>query len=188
MDSSHANKPHRKSHCYKCITCDRGFRMTILLAQHKQSVHVGIKFNCDHPVCNKSFDTKHGLKVHSSRHHMEKDKMCDTCSKLFFSTSEVCQHQKSHMETCKKCIKCDKLFTCKFELNWHFKACGSKIPYPKCGKLIAGDKNLKDHLQSKHASKENLHNVCHLCDDKPKFQYRTQLQKHMNKIHKDNII
>ena len=76
----------------------------------------------------------------------------------------------------------------KFELNCHFKSCGSKILCPECGELISGDKNLKDHLQSKHASMENWHNVCHLCDGKPKCQYHTQLQKHVNKIHKDNII
>ena len=78
----HPKKPHRKSHHYKCITCDKGFCTAILLAQHKQAVLVGIKFNCDHPQCNKSFDIKNGLK-------MQKYKMSDTFGKLFFSTSEV---------------------------------------------------------------------------------------------------
>ena len=184
----HPKKPHRKSNHYKCITCDKEFCTTILLAQHKQAVHVRTKFNCDHPQCNKSFDTINGLKMCSSRHHVEKDKMCDTCDKLFFSTSEVQQHQKSHQEKGEKCIKCDKLFMHKFELNCHCKSCGSIMLCPECGKLILSDKNLKDHLQSKHASKENWHNVCHLCDDKTKFWYCTLLQKHINKIHKDNII
>ena len=113
--------------------------------------------------------------------------MCEVCCCMFVHQSELIQHLLSHsIEKNFSCTTCEKKYTHKYELNRHMKSCCQKVKCNECDQLICGKKNLKEHIRTKHA-KEPLYK-CTMCDDKPKFKYRSTLDTHKRKIHTNNNI
>jgi len=94
---------------YKCSLCDKSFRQSSALQQHKHCVHSNRRpYDCRY--CGKLFKTSSDLKHHVYTHTGAKPYSCRHCSECFTWPDTLKTHLlKSHNEgtwfTCHICLK-----------------------------------------------------------------------------------
>jgi uncharacterized Zn-finger protein len=105
--------------------CLMKFRHKSYLKSHKNSVHLKIKnFKYNLEGCNRIFNRKEHLRIHSLIHSGKKSFVCDYkgCEKTFFQKSDLQNHINRHLGIKKfKCnhYECEKKFVSSRELNLH---------------------------------------------------------------------
>ncbi|CAJ1066682.1 gastrula zinc finger protein XlCGF17.1-like [Xyrichtys novacula] len=142
-----------------CRFCGRNFRKDIFLIRHVNRIHKEHKaFKC--LVCNKEFDQRLHLVVHTKVHTGAKTLKCDFCDRTFTQNSSYIVHMRVHTREKPYFRKnCGKTFA----VSKHLKQCDKKNKYiipPKKGKNI----------------QEKTPNICLEC--KKVFRYKNQLLKH----------
>ena len=99
-------------------------------------------------ICNKTYNSL-SLKSHiKAVHKKEKENICETCGKPFFSKSGLRMHMAVHFGNQMPCDQCGKCYRDKTRLNEHIKiAHEGRRDYPcaHCGKAFQTRKYQKMH-------------------------------------------
>ncbi|XP_053608664.1 gastrula zinc finger protein XlCGF57.1-like [Plodia interpunctella] len=184
IDFEHPRKVYKKkvkfkeSASSKCTICGRKCQNPSTLAIHMRS-HTNEKpFPC--PSCDKKYKDNGTLKRHMDRNHSEnreRNYICESCGKGFFSKSDVKIHMRVHTgETPYVCSECPRRFTQISTLLRHKKRHTGEKSYmcPTCTKKFCTREELKTHLKV-HTSKKEF--SCSFCNGM--FKYQNNLKKHM---------
>ncbi|XP_029305464.1 zinc finger protein 3 homolog isoform X2 [Cottoperca gobio] len=102
-----------------CRFCGKGFKRDSYLIRHVDKSHKGHRaFKC--LECNKEFEQRYQLVLHTRIHTGEKPFTCDYCDKTFVQNSSRLAHMRVHTgEKPYLCNKCGKSFA----TSNHFKFC-----------------------------------------------------------------
>nr|XP_022325418.1 zinc finger protein 449-like isoform X2 [Crassostrea virginica] len=113
---------------YLCLTCGKRYLCQQGLKQHTETVHNGIRYNCQE--CKKEFRGKAALrKHHLSKHLKMLNHICSYCGKKFLTKYNMHMHMRTH--TGEKPCECEY--------------CGEKFNY---------NVSRKNHIRKAHPEKE----------------------------------
>ena len=117
--SQHVHKEHEKT--FKCLICEAAFGTTGSLDHHIDARHGSSQDHQCH-LCSVSCKTKHILKSHITRVHLETFK-CLICGAKYASRSHLNRHSgmvhENKLEF--ECQSCDAKFSDKYNFNRHVK-------------------------------------------------------------------
>ncbi|XP_045196373.2 zinc finger protein 595-like [Mercenaria mercenaria] len=139
---------------FACEFCDQRYARKENLMNHIKIKHENAKksYICD--ICNKAFHFRHILSVHKLRHGEKKFRCCQ-CSKMFFTNTELKQHEKNSHTEKPPAEEKEKDSSVNFE-----KMFSKAMSCKDCGKLFIRGDALKLHMLS-HTG-ENPH-TCVVC-------------------------
>ena len=168
-----------------CDMCQKTFKGSYYLNQHKQSQHSGKPkkvFKCE--VCASVFTLKSNLQMHMGTHNGTVLK-CPECDKVFSRNSDLRTHIRfiHEQERKWKCDKCGKRFRAEPMLKTHVNAVHEKIRHTcdQCGKDFAYEYYLKLHKQKVHEGINTSEKQCKVCSKFTKNS--SQLKVHMESVH-----
>ncbi|XP_061570778.1 zinc finger protein 883-like isoform X1 [Cololabis saira] len=164
---------HKRGRIFTCDQCNKGFLCKYSLRQHER-LHDGPSNFCH--VCRKNF-SKNGFVRHMQMHRGEKNYLCTTCGKSFFSSGELLLHNRSHTgEMPYTCNHCGKGFSCKSHLNVHTRSHTGERPYlcAECPKRFLTLNCLKRHALIHNGVKPFK---CPNCERE--FSQQGNLKRHM---------
>nr|XP_046258141.1 endothelial zinc finger protein induced by tumor necrosis factor alpha-like [Scatophagus argus] len=123
-----------------CRFCGRSFKRDSYLIRHVDRSHKGHKaFKC--LECNKEFEQRYQLVIHTRIHTGEKPFSCDFCGKTFTQNSSRLAHMRLHTgEKPYFCAKCGKSFA----TSNHFKFCKVQNECKITSEKGNADENHKD--------------------------------------------
>ena len=149
-----------------CPMCERIYPNKSALRNH-MAWHFK-PFKCG--ICKRAFSLKELLQNHMKKHLGFKDAMCDICSKMFYSSSEVVKHKK-HVHPAPadidkyKCSHCQRTFSCRGPFNVHVKRHDKNrerlFVCHVCGSKFYTGSSLKSHLRT-HTRERAF--KCRVCD------------------------
>uniref|UniRef100_UPI0037E8768D putative zinc finger protein 286B n=1 Tax=Semicossyphus pulcher TaxID=241346 RepID=UPI0037E8768D len=164
---------HKRGRLFNCSQCNKGFLCNYSLKQHER-LHEGPSNLCR--ICGKGF-SKAGITRHMQMHKGEKNYLCTTCGKSFFSSGELLLHTRSHTgETPYTCTHCGKGFSTKSHLIVHNRSHTGERPYlcSECPKRFLTLNCLKRHTLSHNGVKPFK---CPNCEKE--FSQQGNLKRHM---------
>ncbi|XP_070697426.1 oocyte zinc finger protein XlCOF20-like [Pempheris klunzingeri] len=123
-----------------CRFCGKSFKRDSYLIRHVDKSHKGHKaFKC--LECNKEFEQRYQLVLHTRIHTGEKPFSCDYCDKTFVQNSSRLAHMRVHTgEKPYFCAKCGKSFA----TSNHFKFCKMQNEYKITPKTSSKEENHKE--------------------------------------------
>ena len=145
---------------YSCDLCNNGFpyKTELNLKRHKESMHKGKRFSCDH--CKLSFSAQSGLWTHKKRKHEGRRFSCKLCIFTAVAKELITQHISVKHEQ----VLGYAGISCKF-----------------CQYEATDNTSLRIHTKTQHI---DLH-CCKLCSkrlkDKTSLLRHTQLHRQQNK-------
>nr|XP_033469525.1 zinc finger protein 239-like isoform X3 [Epinephelus lanceolatus] len=93
----HVDTSHNGHKAFKCLECNKEFEQRYYLVMHTR-IHTGEKpFSCDY--CDRTFSQNSSRLVHMRRHTGEKPYFCNKCGKSFA--------QSNHLRICKTRSECN---------------------------------------------------------------------------------
>ncbi|XP_047529852.1 zinc finger protein 708-like [Vanessa atalanta] len=143
---------HTKDRPHECDQCDKAFRSTIALTQHKRQVHDKEKTHlCQ--FCSKRFFKKYHLQIHIRSHSKERPYECPDCGKFFSTTSILKNHRLIHTDVKMfACELCDMTF-CKPGYLRNHMICHTKekrYSCKYCGLLFGRSDHRLRHERTSH--------------------------------------
>nr|CAI5869090.1 unnamed protein product [Callosobruchus analis] len=175
-------KIHKKNHYIekrRCKICNIVCQSIGKLADHLNK-HLGLRpFKCDE--CDKSFVSKHHVKLHKRCHSTEKIFKCTKCEKAFKNRMSLRSHLIVHYEKIKEfiCKVCNKECADLAGLRQHMVSHGN-VPEIKCGlcnKKFNNDRSLECHL----STHKELKFPCDFCGKIYQSMYR--IKRHIKRSH-----
>ena len=158
---------------FKCLQCDKLFRLSSNLNHHMKGVHEKVRYPCQ--LCEKQFYDKRNLKKHNCIQRQREElppKKTKKGRKKYKIIS--CVNGKF------KCSLCEKSVSSKNSLYKHIRGVHEKIRF-NC-KLCLGNysdlSNLRKHVLSVH---ENINYPCDICDKV--FSDQNNLRSHKRNKH-----
>ncbi|XP_055916057.1 zinc finger protein 226-like [Eupeodes corollae] len=201
--NDHYNALHSTETPYLCPKCDKCFDSKFKRNVHAKA-HYRILVECD--ICGKKVrGGKPMLAQHNELHHIEIDRECLTCGKIFpKATLKTFNYHMSWHDDAKlhKCKYCEKKFIQITHLVVHEKSHTGACVYQcyECGIGFANETLLKEHNQAKGHSNDDFPgevveqsdvvpkvdpnkkaNQCEIC--KKPFRSMLNLRLHMFKKH-----
>ncbi|XP_043660944.1 zinc finger protein 782 [Drosophila teissieri] len=174
----------------KCEVCEHAFSTDHALQAHQFRDHKmgeGGWFRCT--LCELNFDRRCHLQQHIQRVHMDKNFVCDICSRSFAFGNQLAIHKRTHDEkhvdkpfVCEFCGKC---FKQKIQMTTHVTAVHTKVRAFKCDmcpKDFLTKRDLKDHVKAHLNIRDK---VCEVCQKA--FTNANALVKHRH-IHKEKTL
>ena len=89
---------HQTEKPYKCNEdkCDKKFKTSVLLKQHKKKYHSKSKtYHCDWPECGSAFENRDQLRRHSKSHSKPYQCHFQGCAKSYKSKQDLNKHLRS---------------------------------------------------------------------------------------------
>ncbi|XP_033957099.1 oocyte zinc finger protein XlCOF20-like isoform X2 [Pseudochaenichthys georgianus] len=151
-------KPYYCNNCEKSYHTSNHFKLCEMRKKRKMAkekrnvgkVNKNKEFKC--LECNKEFNLKHQLVMHTKVHSDEKPFSCNVCDRTFRYKFNCLSHMRRHTE--KKtfiCDKCGKNFVCSKHLalctGTEKKSTDRSIRCSTCGRTFYTDADLKVHVQ-----------------------------------------
>ncbi|XP_061880050.1 zinc finger and BTB domain-containing protein 49-like [Entelurus aequoreus] len=140
---------------------------------HTGNTHLKCSF------CDKTFNHRGNLKVHTRTHTGEKPFMCSVCTKIFSRKSSLKIHMRIHTgEKPFKCLICGKGFVRKWDVKVHMRTHTGDKPFicSVCGKGFKHNVDLKVHMRT-HTGETPF--MCSVCSKT--FTQKANLIKHTRK-------
>lgn len=166
---------HSKELPYICEPCGKSFRRLPDLKKHLLSVHQKLRARLCH-ICGKSF--KH-LKIHFKIH--TKPFECELCEKSFCSAGGLKMHLSNIHQNLRpyQCSECPRRFSQICNLKTHFSKIhqGTEL-HECCGEKFSTKKSYKQHLKT-HIGKYIF--KCDVCKDV--FTRMSNLERHVKIMH-----
>ncbi|KAG8192302.1 hypothetical protein JTE90_002124 [Oedothorax gibbosus] len=130
-------------------------------------------FDCE--ICEKTFESKKDLKIHSIYHSTEEVHECKLCGMQFEYSFELIKHSINHRNPNNICEYCKKEFKNAERLRVHMASHTGEDPYfcVICGKGFKDSTRLKSHLQCHTDDKPFACETCGKC-----FRRKSQLKTH----------
>ncbi|KAK4472846.1 hypothetical protein MN116_002712 [Schistosoma mekongi] len=146
---------HRRIHTgekpYQCCYCGRQFNDWPNMNRHKR-IHTGERpYRCT--VCTKTFSQPAVYNEHVKRHTGERPYICTVCAKGFPRAARLAVHMRVHTgERPYPCTSCDRRFSQPHHLAAHLRVHSGDRPYscPKCDVSFACISNLRRHRKQVH--------------------------------------
>uniref|UniRef100_A0A673YXT6 C2H2-type domain-containing protein n=1 Tax=Salmo trutta TaxID=8032 RepID=A0A673YXT6_SALTR len=141
---------------FSCADCDAVFRQKPALQSHMNG-DAQKTFSCS--LCPKIFKWRRRLVDHEATHSGERKYCCETCGKLFFTTSTLAVHKRSHIEKDHSCTVCGQRFSDAPALRKHMVVTHPGETKEKyfvcdvCGKCFGRRCHLKSHMTLHGAEK-----------------------------------
>ena len=149
-------------------------------AEARSEIKNAKKGICQH--CDKTFNSKSGLKHHINANHLGRMFECDQCQMPFPHKSSLKLHIQSEHEGIKyTCNQCEKQFSRKNNLDFHIQTVHEGIKRYNCNQCdfqTKGWTNLRNHTHSKHEGRKF---PCKQCDSV--FSCESTLKKHTKSEH-----
>ena len=168
---------------YKCNHCDNIFPTKKELLLHLTSHEEICPYSCSVPDCDSRFDTEKKLAIHARRKHGKKH-ICNFCTKVFISGSQLRKHVLIHTgDKPFNCKICDKSFTQKSHVTFHTNTVHNKdgSSFKKhacvdCGKTFSSKGVLTKHKMMHDNVRPHK---CAICDKS--FVQKSHLKVHLAK-------
>lgn len=141
---------------YKCKTCHTWFGLFDSFVDHMQNeTH---KHGC--PYCGLAFALPSSRRTHIQSHHIDKQDICEICSKSQGSKERLFAHLVEH-EVVFECNTCMKKFYQREQLNSHMEQHGDPVdcPWEGCSKRI-GLSLLSTHIRQHRVEVNSKCNIC----------------------------
>ncbi|XP_065115991.1 PR domain zinc finger protein 15 isoform X1 [Paramisgurnus dabryanus] len=161
----HSKNESDKEYKYKCLTCEKSFRVENALRFHNCRTD-DKTFQCG--ICSRFFSTNSNLSKHKKKHG-EKLYACEICNKMFYRKDVMQDHQRRHVVGSKNmkkeeleangdegskyrkepsaCPICGKVFSCRSNMNKHLLTHGDKkYTCEICGRKFFRVDVLRDHI------------------------------------------
>lgn len=124
----HIEAKHTQELKYKCpfSQCSRMFATKKIARDHGTRTHRKKEENFNCRECNKSFQSREDLRVHSFDHYSGEIHTCaeENCRKFFKTNASLKLHLRSHSdEKLYQCLECEKKFVQSSGLRKHMKRC-----------------------------------------------------------------
>ena len=197
MKTQHGNSSNQG---IACDECDRLFQSKTALDYHKEVAHLKAKVKHLCAICQKTFQTKHSVNVHTRTVHNRRSFFCRKCFFSFKLHSHLLRHyrtvhdidlQKYHQENADSnpifytCTVCDFKTVYKQNLGLHMESAHSvhKLTFKceKCGYNFTQKRSLARHNLKVHLTTDIF--SCD-CPFKTKFDYN--LRRHKDEQHEIN--
>ncbi|XP_017014996.3 uncharacterized protein [Drosophila takahashii] len=181
---SHIFKAHNIGELpFKCSQCDRSFETRGELVIHTKRTHIGKTQKCTH--CEMTFSVSSDLELHIRTHTGHKPFICEHCGKAFRLRSQMTVHVNAIHAQIRpyKCDMCPKDFKRKVHLTDHVKA-HLNIRDKICNVCGKGFSSCHSLIRHRQIHSEVKKFVCKLCD--ARFSQFVGLNSHMKRTH--NIV
>ncbi|CAG2166108.1 unnamed protein product, partial [Oppiella nova] len=163
------------------------------LTNHKNSVHLNVRYVCDWSECGKQFTTKRSLNRHKNKIHLSINSRKFNCSwpKCQFKSSNgqsLIQHQLTHSSVkqiiCNN-INCNEMFTTVKQLYEHKNSVHLNVRYvcdwSECGKQFTNKFDLKRQKSCVHLNEKLF--KCNEENCGKSFGVQSHLTKHKRTVH-----
>ena len=192
----------------ECQECGKMCSNKRSLKWHRKDVHSKIVHVCQ--FCEKKFSKKSNVKKHIHLvHEKVKNKMCQSCGKLYNCNRDLKSHESvctaGNTKTKKKthkyaCSHCHKKLTTKSKLKKHINTMHENrekievkprrevsLECEICSKKFKSSRNLKQHLKSIHfpPKEQRQEEGCTECD--MKFPSKEMLNEHLVIVHNKEL-
>ena len=176
--------PERTSEIYACAcdTCGKVFPTQMKLRRHMQyHQRNSTKLNCD--LCDATFMSDYGLKMHKRKHEGDKRFVCEICNRRFYLSSSLIEHRKTHTNDRNiVCHVCGETFRFKSGLRAHSRKHMQKEHVCHvCDKAFHYLLDLQKHIETHSSARPH---PCPVCDKS--FKTRNHLVRHFHKTHPES--
>ena len=175
-EQTHATDSNKRN--LKCEFCDQVYAQRASLAQHKESMHEGVTYECK--VCNLKVKFKGTLKKHEEMHlkTLRQPIACSLCDKTFVSQNHAKEHKEvQHQNITHECPKCGLKIKYKSHFKLHLKKHDEKetqrVDCDLCKKTFNSKAYLRLHNESQH---KGVTHDCTKCN--MKFHFKCSLKSH----------
>ncbi|XP_035713574.1 zinc finger protein 596-like [Folsomia candida] len=188
--TSHMRRIHSNLERPKCDTCHRVFCHAASLRGHIAAVHSKMdrpRFPCGFPGCDKTYQTKGGLRTHVVADHVENPVRfpCTLCGKDFKTRTELEGHTSTHTtEKPYNCATCGRSFAhvgaMKRHEMTHLEASTRAMSKCRlCMQTFLERFSLQRHIRVVHENRRNF--PCRFCDKR--FDSASNLKRHVEARH-----
>ena len=161
----HLKVTHGENVQKQCTHCDKQFDTTSMLERHVL-IHSKTRFDCKE--CSKTFSRKDELKRHGKTQHINR------------SYNIKAMLKDAQFKTGYKCRRCEKFLMDEYDMICHYEEKKCLNQCDMCEKTFKDKRYLNTHRLS-HGPLPKF--VCNICEKS--FAFKTGLQKHTRKAHKD---
>ncbi|XP_021959675.2 zinc finger protein 436 [Folsomia candida] len=182
IDTFHKSKERPRLPC-AFLGCKKSFLNKGDMAKHVKIEHSQhpVRFPCT--LCGKTFKTWTEFQTHIPTHTTEKPYNCATCGMNFARRGDMKSHEMTHLEKSTRavlqCHVCPQAFLTRAGLQNHVRVSHENqrnYPCTFCDKRFSFSRDLKRHVDAKHAANNE---PIHSCD---KCEYRSY-SKHNLALH-----